>query len=102
MASGPWREMPLQEFAPATTRIPNEICRCRSLLLRPHGYPMKFAVAGVCSCDHPDSYRNSNLESNPKFSWLQEQTPATANGRFLINPGVAQHTGESPTGLGAK
>ncbi len=38
-----------------------------------------MAVAGVCSCNHLDTQRNSYGESKLEFSWSQEQTPATAN-----------------------
>ncbi len=36
------------------------------------------AVAGVCSCDHLKTQRNSFGESKLEFSWMQEQTPASA------------------------
>ncbi len=32
----------------------------------------------VCSCNQRNAQRNFYRESQLKFSWLQEQTPATA------------------------
>ena len=32
----------------------------------------------ICSCNHLETQRNSYGESKLEFSWLQEQTPATA------------------------
>lgn len=34
---------------------------------------------GVCSANHMNTQRTSKRESKLEFSWLQEQTPATAN-----------------------
>ncbi len=47
--------------------------------MNPYLRTKNFAVAGVCSCNHLDTQRNSYGESKLEFSWSQEQTPATAN-----------------------
>jgi hypothetical protein len=36
------------------------------------------AVVGVCSNHNVITYRNSIKDTHVEFSWLQEQTPATA------------------------
>ncbi len=37
----------------------------------------------ICSCDHMNTLRNSYRESQLEYSWLQEQTPATAKAVYF-------------------
>jgi hypothetical protein len=57
----------------------------------------RYTVAGVCSSDSLNTKRNSNRESKLEFSWLQEQTPATA--QWPIGLGSLGDNNYHPAGI---